>query len=239
MSKIKLFATSVALVMAFTVKAQVSVENNNAIKLGSGSIENQVSSNVDKSKFAQAAGVQMSSNNAGEGFIIENGIDESSGVYMDGDKLILWSAGDANLVNFCDEDMMTNGLGYTQAVVAYIDGDGNFYTSSDSTRKEQITPLSTSLPKIAKLRGVTYYYKKANGSTTQGNKNQNREKKCGFLAQEVEKVVPEAVSTNKAGLKFVNYEAIIPYLVEAMKEQQTEINALKEELSQIKQSLKK
>jgi len=57
--------------------------------------------------------------------------------------------------------------------------------------------------------------------------------------------LPEAVATNKAGVKFVNYQAMIPFLVEAMREQQTQIEQLKKEnetmkndIAQIKKSLK-
>ena len=49
----------------------------------------------------------------------------------------------------------------------------------------------------------------------------------GVLAQEVEKVYPELVSTGPDGFKSVNYAQLTPVLIEAMKEQQQQIEALK------------
>jgi hypothetical protein len=48
----------------------------------------------------------------------------------------------------------------------------------------------------------------------------------GFLAQELKEVFPELVTTDDKGMLSINYIGLIPYLVEAMKEQQTEIEIL-------------
>ena len=53
-------------------------------------------------------------------------------------------------------------------------------------------------------------------------------KKLGFLAQEVQKVFPELVAQDSAGYYYVDYIGLIPVIVEAIKEQQTEINTLKQ-----------
>jgi hypothetical protein len=49
----------------------------------------------------------------------------------------------------------------------------------------------------------------------------------GVLAQEIEKIYPELVSTDKDGYKAVNYAQLTPVLIEALKEQQAQIEALK------------
>jgi hypothetical protein len=49
----------------------------------------------------------------------------------------------------------------------------------------------------------------------------------GVLAQELEKVLPEVVTTRDSGYKAVKYEKIIPLLVEAIKELQAEVQKLK------------
>lgn len=217
------------------VNAQVTVENENTVKLGS--TNNMVSSDIT-GKYGQAQGVTFG-DLYNKGTLIEAGNAESGGIYMDGDKVVIWSPGDQNLVNFCDEDLMSAGSPFYQAVIAYIDGQGYFYTNSDSIRKEQIVPIESALIKIKKLRGVEYYHKKNSETiakeTEKGNKtSRENAKKCGFLAQEVESIIPEAVSTNEANIKFINYQAIIPYLVEAMKEQQTQIGQLQQENARIK-----
>jgi hypothetical protein len=49
----------------------------------------------------------------------------------------------------------------------------------------------------------------------------------GVIAQEIEAILPEAVRTNKTGFLAVRYEKIIPLLIEAIKEQQKQIDELK------------
>ncbi len=56
-----------------------------------------------------------------------------------------------------------------------------------------------------------------------------------MIAQEVEKVIPELVKTDKdSGLKSVQYGNIVALLIEAVKEQQMQINELKSEIGQLK-----
>ena len=56
----------------------------------------------------------------------------------------------------------------------------------------------------------------------------------GVIAQEVETVLPEAVSEDKDGYKWVDYTKLVPLLIEAVKEQQAEIEALKTEMAELK-----
>jgi predicted RNase H-like nuclease (RuvC/YqgF family) len=53
-----------------------------------------------------------------------------------------------------------------------------------------------------------------------------KERRIGFLAQEVEKVLPEAVMKDNKGIYSIEYDAMIPLLVEALKEQQKMIQKL-------------
>jgi len=247
MKKVNLLLVVIGLFSLLGANAQVTVTDSKTIKLGT---TNNIVSTDYKANFGDAAGVEFNSSDD-PGTLIESGNIEGAGVYMDGDKIVMWSPGDDNIVNFCDEDLM-NGAGsnFHDAVVSFVDGEGYYYQVSDSTHKEQITNIKSSLSKMMQLRGVEYFHKKNSKKAAKENeKNSNfievREKKSGFLAQEVEKILPEAVATNKAGVKFVNYQAMIPFLVEAMREQQTQIEQLKKEnetmkndIAQIKKSLK-
>lgn len=58
----------------------------------------------------------------------------------------------------------------------------------------------------------------------------------GFIAQEVEPIFPELVSTDENGDKFISYTEFIPLLVEAIKEQQTEIEALQTQIINLNQN---
>ncbi|HET9570967.1 MAG TPA: tail fiber domain-containing protein [Bacteroidales bacterium] len=237
------FVMCFCLLCTLSINAQVTVTNNNTIKLGTNL--NTIGTNVT-GNYEQAAGITFG-NSSFPGTLIEQGNGESSGIYLDGDKIVIWSPGDVNLVNFCDEDLMEEGTSnYTSAVVAYIDDAGYYFQISDSTSKENITTINAPLSKIIKLRGVEYFHKtveKKNNDTSNGP-TPTKSLKCGFLAQEVETVIPEAVATNNSGKKFVNYQAIIPFLVEALKEQQTQIakqdqqiKLLQAQVSEIQQSL--
>lgn len=246
MKTTKIFLVLLCTAFSFGIKAQVTVTDNKTIQLGS---ENIVGTS-DVGKYTQASGMYFGNNN---GLNIEYGNGESAGIHFDGDKVVIWSAGDENLVNFCDEDGMEgSGTSYQQAIVAYINGQGYYYQISDSTSKEQIKNISSSLQKIMQLRGVEYYHKtkgtnsvnNKNSEKSDENKDLTREKKSGFLAQEVEAVIPEAVATNKSGIKYVNYQAVIPFLVEAIKEQQlqltnqnNQIKDLQDQINQLKTSL--
>ena len=57
----------------------------------------------------------------------------------------------------------------------------------------------------------------------------------GLLAQELEKVYPELVTTNAEGFKAVNYAQLTPVLIEALKAQQQQLDALRAELAQVRE----
>lgn len=99
------------------------------------------------------------------------------------------------------------------------------YSSSDRRLKENITPIANALDKVKLLTGVEFdwkpEHKKAHGY--EGHDT-------GVIAQEVQEVMPTAVRTNDTGYLAVRYEKMIGLLIEAMKEQQTQIDELKAKL---------
>ncbi len=107
--------------------------------------------------------------------------------------------------------------------------DGYLITS-DARYKKDVTNLEGSLEKLLKMRGVAYNWDKASNPEM----GFGDEKQLGFIAQEVEKVLPEMVYTLENGYKAVNYTALIPVVVEAIKEQQSTIASLQDELARMK-----
>jgi hypothetical protein len=63
-------------------------------------------------------------------------------------------------------------------------------------------------------------------------KDENKKQKIGVLAQDIEKVLPELVS-ERNGVKCVNYQGLVPVLINALKELQAEINRLKKQEARI------
>lgn len=93
-----------------------------------------------------------------------------------------------------------------------------YYHYSDANLKENIK-TSPGMSVIKELHGVTYDWKK------------DKAKSAGVIAQEVEKVLPNAVHTDERGIKSVDYDQIIAPLIEAMKEQDVRIRKLEEEVA--------
>ncbi len=91
-----------------------------------------------------------------------------------------------------------------------------FIYSSDRRLKNTISNIENPLEKIDLINGVDFYW------------NDDGSKDVGLIAQEVEKVLPEAVVAQDNGFKAVDYPKVVALLVEAIKEQQKEIDELKE-----------
>lgn len=139
---------------------------------------------------------------------------------------------------------MTNNWGYigSNAFRMYQGHFSNLtvYTTfsnlSDRSIKENIETIDSPLQKLLQLTGKTYDLKESfvMGSDDlpaekRAQLEKDRKDKIGFIAQEVESVFPELVHLNEdSGLKSVDYIGVIPVAVEAIKEQQTEIDSLQE-----------
>ncbi len=85
------------------------------------------------------------------------------------------------------------------------------YQPSDVTLKNTVVTLPNSLNKIKNLRPVTYKWNTVLDSGMAGTH-------AGFIAQEVDTVIPQLVKTNTLGQKSISYNEMIPYLVSAMQE---------------------
>jgi hypothetical protein len=99
---------------------------------------------------------------------------------------------------------------------------------SDSRVKTNVVSMTEGLDKIDQIRPVTFdWVPTENVSDREGAD-------FGFIAQELEEVLPEVVHTRGDGYKTVMYEKVVPVLVQAMKEQQAIIEALKAEIELLK-----
>ena len=89
-------------------------------------------------------------------------------------------------------------------------------TPSDIRYKKDVEPLTSSLDKVTRLKGVSYLWK----TDEHPGRGFGKGKQIGLIAQDVEKVVPELVTTDDKGYKSISYDKLVPVLVEAIKEQQ-------------------
>lgn len=100
-----------------------------------------------------------------------------------------------------------------------VDANGNLIRGvSDIRFKKDIVPIDHALNKVMQLKGVYYNFK---DTARFGSQHQ-----IGFIAQDIEKVVPEVVVNGKE-YKSVNYQYLTALLAEAIKEQQQQIETLK------------
>jgi len=104
-----------------------------------------------------------------------------------------------------------------------ITSTGNItaFYSSDERLKDNITPITNALQKVNEIGGYEFDW---------NNDSEETGHDVGVIAQEIEKVLPEIVVTRDNGYKAVRYEKIVALLIEAVKEQQLQINELKSKL---------
>ena len=84
--------------------------------------------------------------------------------------------------------------------------------SSDQQLKDQIIKIDTALDKVESLGGYQFVWNNNIGDMRAGTPD------YGVIAQELEDVLPHAVDINSRGHKTVNYNSLIPLLIEAVKE---------------------
>ena len=96
-----------------------------------------------------------------------------------------------------------------------------FRALSDKRLKKDIRNIRNPISKLKQIRGVKFTWK------------DNNEKSSGIIAQEVEKVIPEAVNDNKNDYKTVNYSCLIGYLIEAVKQNNVILNNNKRRIKEL------
>jgi len=179
------------------------------------------------------------------GNITVTGTVDGRDVAADGSKLDGIASGATNVTN---NNQLTNGAGYTTntgditgvtagtnlngggssgGVTLNLDSTitvttvnaGTVNTTSDERAKEDITPITGALDKVQQLGGYSFTLKATD------------EKSSGVIAQEVQKVMPELVQEGAEGLLSVQYGNMVGLLIEAIKEQQAQIDELKQKLN--------
>ena len=108
-----------------------------------------------------------------------------------------------------------------------------YFATSDRRYKKNISPLKGALSKIKSLQGVSYLWDKQNHPEM----NFNEMPQIGFIAQDVEKIIPEAVIKDDNGYYSMNYSTLIPILNEGIKEQETTIEEMKNEIAELKNEI--
>ena len=118
---------------------------------------------------------------------------------------------------------------------------GAITACSDGRYKKNVLPIKNSLNQVMNMQGVTYNWK----TNEFPGKHFLNDLQIGFIAQDIEKIVPQVVTTDTDGYKGIDYGRLTPLLVESIKEQQkmigelqTKNSGLKDEIDQMKTEIK-
>lgn len=143
---------------------------------------------------------------------------------------------------------LITSLGWALYANGWAGGLSAWQNVSDGRLKKNIVTIPNALDKVKQLRGVEYNF---NSAAYPELKLSDKEKKIGFIAQEVEAIFPELVvekgipynegeltadfkaSRGSYNLKTVSYSELVPVLVEAIKEQQQQIEELKARVAKL------
>ena len=107
------------------------------------------------------------------------------------------------------------------------------FHSSDKRQKENIVTIGNPLETLNKLRGVTFNWKQETAPDWARDYLNEEMSDMGFIAQEVQEVLPDLVQERKTGFLTVRYEKMIPLLVEGIKDQQKQIDELTKRIDEL------
>ena len=231
--------------------------------IGDGSqLTNLPSSSPFSLNTTSGTGIQSPTNTASGNYSTAMGTGTSASGYVSTAMGTGTSASDRNSLvigqyNLLGSTVTNSSEEFSEENTAFVIGNGIFFNNGDITRSDALTvlfdgtttiagdlsinsdarlkaniiSLGSTLAKVLQIDGKSYTMKK----------DENKKQKIGVLAQDIEKVFPELVSESN-GVKSVNYQGLVPVLINALKEQdakmneqQTEIDTYRDEVSELKE----
>ena len=126
---------------------------------------------------------------------------------------------------------MTKGLnvaGTISGSLIHSTGDVVAFYVSDERLKNNIQEIPNALEKVKSLRGVEFNWNELQDTYPSGSLD------SGVIAQDVQKVLPQLVRENHGGYLGVKHDRLVGLLIEGVKEQQKQIDELKQEVKELK-----
>jgi len=143
-------------------------------------------------------------------------------------------------------EMIFQVASYMTGYGFYVNGNGDAYSrgsklTSDSTLKENIIRIKDPLKKLSGISAYSYHFKNKPATSLPDSMQKlikvsvekDTATHIGLLAQEVQRVLPEAVSTDKDGKLAISYSDVVALLVEVLKQQQTQLETLQSKISKL------
>ena len=153
---------------------------------------------------------------------IERGTFKNVEIAVDDDNTISAITGELKLTGSGAGSTVAIQTNTTIAGILSVTDDITAFWSSDERLKNNIKPIEDPLSKVLSISGNTF---------TWNEKSRKGGNDVGVIAQEIEKVLPEIVITRDNGYLAVDYQRIIPLLIESIKELSSKINDLEQKLS--------
>jgi len=195
------------------------------LTIGSTELTNYTSANTDIVGLVEGSNFGTIIEGQANGHVVvgvrDNDTSDSFSVISgDGDYYAYGAAYDKLLFQ-TKAGLTTVGTNLTVSGSVNVTGDITAYHTSDSRLKDNVTPIADALVKINQIGGYEFDW---NGNSEHSGHD------VGVIAQEIEKVLPEVVAERDNGYKAVRYEKIVALLIQAVKEQQLQIDELKSKL---------
>jgi len=242
--KTKIILTTIVTLISFSINAQIKVKSDGKVLVGSGTLNPGSSLEIqDHNKTTEVRIFATSPNIArlwamnkiysfglgvdasGKGHIYRNV--NTPGYVMSFNSAGNVSIGTSNL--YSSYKLFIRGNFKVSGQVICRDG---YWASSDVRMKSNVSPINGALNKVMNLNGKTYNLKSTNLKSATNSDKIN----YGLIAQEVQEIIPELVMETEDSISSfaINYDGLIPVLIEAIKEQQNTIDKLKTEVENLK-----
>jgi hypothetical protein len=215
---------------------KVLLADGDSVISGSGQVDHDSTTGFVANEHIDHSGVSITAGDGltGGGDITETrtlNIGAGTGVTVNADSIEIGQAvGTSDTVQFAKvgvggasdatyELKVTGDIGATGDIVAYI--------SSDERLKDNIQLIEDPINKLEQLRGVTWEWNDQASDAAKDSPN------VGVIAQDVESVLPQLVHDRENGYKGVDYSKLVGLLIEAMKEQQSQLDEMRERLNNL------
>ena len=147
-------------------------------------------------------------------------VNSSTGITLrnGGDLTLRNTSNSGSASIYCDtnNELRTNNNVYIGGALNVVSDITAFY-SSDKRLKDNINPIPNALDKVNSISGNTFTWNDNSSHTGED---------VGVIAQEVESILPQVVKTRDDGYKAVQYEKLVPLLIEAIKDLNNKLNSI-------------
>jgi len=211
-----LFAADKVVVTDFTASGSVSLPSNTVLNLATANTADLSVTNSAVFSTGANTTISFGDGNGRATLTFANAVFDShfgpanTNIHDIGSAAVSWRTGYFDTSVVVGDTAITSSSITANNIYATDDIVANY--SSDQHLKDNVLVIDSALNKLDNIGGYSFRWNHKIGDHREGTDD------YGVLAQEIEEILPNAVSMNSRGFKTVNYNAVIPLLVQAVKE---------------------